>query len=124
MEIKISDWIDKALNTDIPDKIVAFCFNLYEDGDGKWSMELIGSDWFDLKNEDWACSEVTHFGTRENLYEWEKDYSGKDALTYIVNELKEYLVNGKYAKLLTSRTGVGVGFVDGDIEILYMKALP
>ena len=35
--------------------------------------------------------------------------------------LKEYLENGKHAALLKSRTGVGVGFVDGNIEILYNK---
>ena len=121
MNSKIADWIDNVLNTDIPDNIVAFCFNLYEDGGGNWSMELVGSDWFDLEDEDWACNEITDFNSRENLYVWKMDYSWKEALAYVVNELKEYLANGKYAGLLKSRTGVGVGFVDGDIEILYNK---
>jgi len=114
----ISDWIDKVLDTDIPDDVVAFCFNLYEEGGETWSMELIGSSRFDSEDPDWPCDEITDFGSRKNLYEWEMDCSWEDVLTHVVNELKEYLENGKYAKLLKSRSGVGVGFVDGDLEIL------
>lgn len=117
----ISNWIDAVLNTDIPDNVVAFCFNLYEEGGGKWSMELVGSARFDLEDEDWPCDEVTDFKSRENLYKWDMDCSWEETLAYMVNELKEYLANGKHAGLLKSRTGVGVGFVDGDIEILHSK---
>ena len=46
MNKNIADWIDNVLDTDIPDNIVAFCFNLYEEWDGNWSMELVGTDWF------------------------------------------------------------------------------
>ena len=44
-----------------------------------------------------------------------------EALNYMVSQLKQYLSNGKYAELLKSKTGVGVGFVDGDLEILYSR---
>ena len=44
-----------------------------------------------------------------------------EALAYMVNELKQYLSSGKYAELLKSKEGVGVGFVDGNIEILHSK---
>lgn len=63
---KISEWIDNVLKNNIPDNIVAFCFNLYDDGNRTWSMELVGTEQFDLENEDWACCEVTDFGTRQN----------------------------------------------------------
>ena len=49
------------------------------------------------------------------MCEWE------DALNYMVNELNQYLEEGKYAELLKSKTGVGVGFIDGNIEILHSK---
>ena len=39
----------------------------------------------------------------------------------MVKELNQYLKNGKYAELLKSKDGVGVGFVDGNIEILHTK---
>ena len=122
MNMNISNWVDNVLNTDVPDNIVAFCFNLYEEGDGNWSMELIGSDWFDLEDEDWACNEITDFESRNVLYEWKMDCGWEDALAYMVNELREYLANGKYSELLKSSIGVGVGFVDGNIEILHSKS--
>jgi len=119
MNAKLSHWIDNVLNTDIPDNIVAFCFNLYEEGNGNWSMELVGSDWFDTENEDWASNEITDFESRKSLYEWSMDCGWEDVLAYMVNELKAYLTNGKHSELLKSRRGVGVGFVDGNIEILH-----
>lgn len=114
----ISDWIDSILNTNIPDDVKAFCFNLYEEGNGSWSMELVGAGRFDPKDEDWPCDEVTDFGSRNKLYQWETECSWKEALAYVVKELKTYLKRGKYAELLKSKNGVGVGFVDGNIEII------
>ena len=118
----VADWIHDILNDKaIPADIVAFCFNLYEEFDGSWSMELVGTDRFDLEDEDWACSEITNFGSRENLYTWEMKCEWDKALAYMVNELKQYLSNGQYAELLKSKEGVGVGFVDGNIEILHSR---
>ncbi len=117
----ISDWIDNVLNSDIPDNIAAFCFNLYEEGNGSWSMELVGAGRFDLEDEDWPCDEITDLDSRKDPYKWEMDCTWQEALAHMVNELKEYLTNGKHAELLKSRTGVGVGFVDGDIEILHRR---
>lgn len=31
------------------------------------------------------------------------------------------ILNGKYAKILKSQSGIGVGFTDGELEILYSK---
>ena len=122
MKKDVSNWIDSILNSDIPDSIVAFCFNLYEEDEGNYSMELVGTDWFDLEDQDWACNEITDFGSRENRYEWKMDGDWEDALACMVNELTEYLANGKYSELLKSSNGVGTGFVDGNIEILYSKS--
>lgn len=121
MNKNIADWINSVLGKGIPDNIVAFCFNLYEEGDGHWSMELVGTDWFDLENEDWACNEATDFGSREALYTWDMACEWSEALDYMVSEVKLYLAAGKYADTLKSSAGVGVGFVDGDIEILHSK---
>ena len=120
--LTVTEWIDHILkDQDILANTVAFCFNLYEESDGSWAMELIGTGQFDLDDEDWACRETTDFGSREQLYNWEMDCEWEEALEYMVNELKQYLLSGKYAALLKSKDGVGVGFVDGDIEIIYCK---
>jgi len=119
---KVADWIDNVLKDKaIPADIVAFCFNLYEESDGSWAMELVGTDKFDLEDEDWACNEATDFDSREILYSWEMECEWDEALEYMVNELKQYLSSGKYADLLKSKEGVGVGFIDGNIEILHSK---
>lgn len=118
----VANWIDHVLKDKaISEDIVAFCFNLYEESDDAWAMELIGAERFDLEDEDWACDEVTDFGSRENLYNWAMECEWDEALEYMMNELKQYLSCGKYAELLKSKIGVGVGFVDGNIEILYSR---
>ena len=121
MNNSVSNWIDKVLDQEIPNTVVAFCFNLYEESDGSWAMELVGTERFDLEDEDWACNELTDFGTRECLYNWEMKCEWDETLKYMVNELSQYLENGKYADLLKSKDGVGVGFVDGNIKILHTK---
>lgn len=118
---KLSKWLDDVLETDIPCEVEAFGFNLYDDGHYNWSIELVGASEFDINNDDWLCSEVTDFDTRENPFRWKKEADWNEILIDIVNVLKEYLQSGKYANTLKSKAGVGVGFVDGDLEILYAK---
>jgi len=117
----IASWIDDILSISIPDTVTAFCFNLYEESDGSWAMELVGTERFDLEDEDWACDELTDFGSREHPYTWEMDSSWNEAFAYVADELQRYLESGKNAHVLKSRAGVGVGFADGDIEILFAK---
>lgn len=118
---RVSEWLDVVLETDIPAEVVAFGFNLYEDIDHDWSMELIGTSKFDVDDEDWLCNEVTDLDTRENPLRWHRETGWEEILNDIVSALKEYLKNGKYADILKAKSGVGVGFVDGNIEILHVK---
>ncbi len=118
---KLSKWLDDVLETDIPHEVVAFGFNLYDDDNYNWSIELVGTSEFDINDDDWLCNEVTDFDTRETPFRWKKEADWNQILIEIVNFLKEYLQSGKYANTLKSKAGVGVGFVDGDIEILYAK---
>ena len=118
---KVSEWIDGVLSEGVPDEAVAFCFNLYENDEYYWSMELIGAGRFDPEDQDWACDEVTDFGSRESLFTWTAECEWEETLQTVIDLLKKYLNEGKYADLLKSKKGVGVGFVDGDIELLYMQ---
>lgn len=118
---EVSSWIDNALSQEVSSDVVAFCFNLYEDGDNQWSMEMIGAESFDLSDEDWPCREVTEFGTREEPFAWVQHAEWNKILDDVVSILKEYLEHGKFADKLKSKAGLGVGFVDGSIEILYYK---
>lgn len=118
---EVSKWLNLVLEQDIPEEVVAFCFNLYEDGENSWSMELVGTERFDADDEDWPCDEITDFDTRKEPFAWEKAVEWEKALEAMIGVLTEYLENGKFADVLKSKAGVGVGFVDGDIEILYTK---
>ena len=61
---KIEKWIDKVLQQDFPDDVVAVMFNLYEDGDSLYSMEVVGTESFDEEDEDWACDELKATGRK------------------------------------------------------------
>lgn len=119
---EIETWLNVVLEQDIPSSLAAFGFNLYEDENNAWSMELVGTESFDPENEDWICEEVTDFETRDDPFAWEQEAGWEEILEEVILVLKEYLENGLYADLLKSRCGVGVGFVDGDVEILYEEA--
>lgn len=122
---EVSEWLDEVLKdiseTGMPNEVVAFGFNLYDDGDFNWSMELIGASEFDMDDEDWLCNEVTDFDTRDDPFHWSKKAEWEEILNDITDILKEYLKSGKHANVLKAKSGIGVGFVDGDLEILYAK---
>lgn len=115
-----SIWMDKHLAANLPENITAYNFNLYEGSDQTYEMELVGCSSFDEEDMDWACDEV--FSTRQDLFcvpriknieNWEA------GLSYMTLLVEKYLDEGKYAGKLKAVRGVGIGFVDGDIDILY-----
>lgn len=86
-----------------------------------WSMELVGTGRFDANDSDWSCDEITDFGTRVGLLSWNKEAKWDGILKEMISVVTQYLETGKYAEVLKSKAGVGIGFVDGDIELLYNK---
>lgn len=118
---EVKNWLNNVLTQEIPEEVVAFCFNLYEDGENAWSMELIGTERFGADDMNWPCDEMTDFGTREGLLVWNKDSKWDVVLEEMATILKQYLEDGEYAHILKSKEGIGIGFVDGDVEILFTK---
>ncbi len=122
MKKEFCEWLDNILGGgDIPKEAIAANFNLYEDTDKQWSAEIVLTSRFDEDDQDWACDEVTDLGSRENLFSFEFEGEWDAVLEMYVNAVEEYLVDGKYADKLKTFVAVGVGFVDGDIEIVYKK---
>ena len=118
----VASWIDGLDLDAVPEEVAAFCFNLYDGCDGNtWSMELIGADDYDREDSDWACGEVTDFGSRDGELAWTKQASWDGVLAEMVPILSEYLERGKYAHILKGKAAVAVGFTDGDLEILYSR---
>jgi hypothetical protein len=116
----LSTWLDKALEQELPKSIIAFNFNLYEGSEGTYDIQLIGSDEFDEDDGDWACTD--YCTTREDIcyIKRTEDIDGwEEGLNYITKLVEQYLNEGKNAHILKSSNAVGIGFVDGDIEIIY-----
>ena len=102
---EFAKWLDRILDENMPLPGVAINFNIYEEVDLHWSIQLISSTYFDEEDEDWNCHE--EFTTGEDLYGWQQDTG--------------YLTEGKYADELKKYEAVAAGFVDGDVEILYRR---
>lgn len=113
------DWLDHVLEQNLPKNIKAFNFNLYE-GEGTYDIQLIGSDEFDEDDTDWACTDyfttgedICYIQRTKDIKDWEK------GLNYITGLAKRYLDKEKNAYILKNANAVGIGFVDGDIDIIY-----
>ncbi len=122
--VEFESWLDSLLeNNKMPAETAAFNFNLYEESteDHVYSIQLIAADTFDSDDSDWACEEV--WSSEENIFlvdtSDEQDTEWKYALQLITEMCSEYLENGKYKNVLRSTQAVGIGFVDGDIDIIY-----
>ena len=121
--LEFSEWLDKILEENKFDKILAFNFNLYEGKTGikkEYHIQLIGSDEFDEEDQDWACSEI--FTTGENLFIMDRKVVGKkwfEALDFCIKIVTKYLEDGKNKDKLLRKKAVGIGFVDGDLYCIY-----
>lgn len=112
-------WIDEILEYNMPLPGIGINFNIYEDADMHWSVQIISSLEFDAEDPDWCCEEA--FTTGENLYTWEQEASWKEILDSTCDMIKKYLAEGKYANELKQYAGISTGFVDGDLEMLFIK---
>ncbi len=121
MYTEFASWLDSVLQNDIPEDAVAFCFNIYDDGEGDWSVELVATGSFDQTDDDWPCDEIADFGTREEPFAWNSDTDSEHIHFEIDSILRRYLDEGNCANLLTSLEAVAFGFVDGDLDVIYTK---
>lgn len=67
----------------------------------------------------WACDEV--FTTRDHPFVIECESDWKLVETFFIGLVNEYLSSGKYAGKLKEYQAIGIGFVDGDLHILYAR---
>lgn len=116
----LSNWLNRILSAKLPENIVAFNFNLYEGVDETYHIHLIGSEEFDEDDEDWACTsyysseeDICYIKRTKDIEHWDK------GLEHIERLLKQYLNDGEKAFILKDSKAIGVGFVDGNISIIY-----
>ena len=116
-------WVDGVFEREIPDDVVALSFNIYEEWSDKmdWSVVVVGTSSFDKDDQDWACDETTDFGTRDNLFWWVEDTTYRYVEREVKKALLRYLKVGRHADKIKALQGVGTGFVDGDLKLVYVK---
>lgn len=51
-------WLDWVLSSKGIEQALAFNFNIYEDSNNHWSLELVGTSQFSAIDSDWACEEL------------------------------------------------------------------
>lgn len=113
------EWLDTTLMVELSSEVKAIIFNLYEDEENKWSIELSGTSVFDENDDDWACCEV--FSTRDNPFVIELEGDWQTIEEIFTEWVNDYLGNGAYAGKLKKYEAVGMGFVDGDLTILFKR---
>ena len=115
MKKQIEDWLlELSHNEVIPENIVALNFGIFESENG-YCVYLIGSESYDVDDDDWACDEV--FTTRDHPFVIECESDWELVETFFIGLVNEYLSSGK----LKEYQAIGIGFVDGDLHILYAR---
>lgn len=122
--VEFETWLSKSLEEDIPAEVIAFHFNLYESSgqdDVIFGIDLIGAEHFDPEDNDWACDEVWA-PTERILYipVINSGESWEECLERMSSLIKIYLNSDQTgAQTLKSKSGIGIGFVDGDLDLIW-----
>lgn len=114
------EWLNKYLIRGLPSDVQAVNFNLYEssESDEDFDIQLIGAPEYDHDDPDWACNAI--FSTGEDLCHI-KATDWEECLQIILAYVQKYLSNGKYVESVANLQAITVGFVDGDLEIVFEK---
>jgi hypothetical protein len=116
-------WLEDALTEGLPNDVVAFAFNLFEQrsNDARYGVEFVGASEFDRNNPDWACSEAWEpsKGRKVAIPLSFCDGSWELCLSQMSDLISSFLREpSPLSQKLNSVRGIGVGFVDGELLLL------
>ena len=109
------EWLDLILKNELNSEIKAINFNLYEDTDNKWSIELVGTFSFDKDNDDWAC-DVDYEPVDKYLNIEGVDVDPDKFLNEVITILLDIISLEKVSAWLLHTKYITVGFDDGVLE--------
>jgi len=118
-------WLGESVSEPIPTSVKAFAFNLFEYPETptvKFGVELIGAGSFDLADPDWACDEVWEPSCRR--LEIPTSFSSQaweDCLDRVKGLVLGCLESQLHGPLLKRGEAVGLGFVDGDLNLVWHR---
>ncbi|MCF7751578.1 hypothetical protein KQ945_12540 [Bacillus subtilis subsp. subtilis] len=123
----LTAWLDHALQAPLPREVVGLSFNLSEgaasDACG-FCIELVGTDRFDAQDPDWPCDEVWEPPVRDiELPYTLTGQTWQSCLQQLRAQLQTVLDTPPFGPRLKQQVhGIGLGFVDGDLELLWQRA--
>jgi shikimate kinase len=116
-------WLAEGLERPIPTSVKAFSFNLFEypeTPECKFGIEIVGTSSFDANDSDWACDEIWEPSVR--TIEIPRTYSGshwEECLGKTKALITTCLSTMPEGYILKSRLGIGIGFVDGELDVIW-----
>jgi len=115
----LADWIDAVLVAQLPDGIAAFHFNLYEGIE--FELQLIGAPTYLADDDDWACDDI--FMSDDPRFELPRSVVGETwerGLAAANDLLARYMSSDRAGAVrLRQSQAVSVGFVDGDLQLVW-----
>jgi hypothetical protein len=126
-EAQFNAWLLDALKEPIPVEVKAFCFNLaspaYEEG-VKYCIEIVGAERFDLHDENWGCDEIWRPSQYELFIPISFSTIDWEICQFRMKQLLEAFMKNDncYVNILKQREGMGIGFVDGHLDIIWVRA--
>lgn len=115
---RFAEWANAALPKALRHRVVAYNFNLYA-GERSWDIELVGTSRFDAEDPDWACDSIFSWPELFRLPHEAVGTHREEALTTSLELVSTYLRLGREHEILQSSAGVGIGFVDGELTLLW-----
>jgi hypothetical protein len=114
-----SSWLNNHLSENWLFRIVAVKFNLHEGAEQTYDIELIGCRSLGENDNNWDCD--TTFTTKQlfSIPRTSEIADKKQGFSFITDLISEYIADGKYRDYLLQCIAVGVGFIDGDNEIIH-----
>jgi hypothetical protein len=115
-------WADAVTAAPLPDGIAAFHFNMYE-GLETYDIEIVGCPTYAPRDSDWACDDIlVSKQPRFRLPHQVVGRSWEQALEVATRFVGAYLATGSVgAKKMQETLAVGIGFVDGDLHLVWSR---
>ena len=113
---KIEKWIDDAFENYIPEEINVINFELREYDDNYWSIEMIRKNNLE-EDSDYAYDKVF----KKEFRSWMQKATWEEILDEVITKTTKYINNGRFSEKVKSYEEIGVGFIDGDLTIVYKK---